>query len=230
MKNLITGKSAGDGIEALRKRRATQQGEPMGDIGPPFAPGEARAMIQLQPGSVNPVALVVRQPSLFPTALGPVAGTGRIEFTVYGEQRPQGSKIPQVIYRKDGTPVIGKNGRVLSVVRNDNPHLESWRNQVASAAHEAAAGVFFRGPVQMTVCFTLVRPKSHYGTGKNSGKLKASAPKFPIVKPDSTKLLRAIEDAMSNVVWGDDSQVVRHDVSKAYGTEFITKVVVEEIN
>jgi len=43
-------------------------GEPMGDVGQPFAPGEARAMAQRQPGSVGPVAKIVRtkQPLLFP--------------------------------------------------------------------------------------------------------------------------------------------------------------------
>ena len=38
--------------------------------------------------------------------------------------------------------------------------------------------------------FRFVRPKSHYGTGRNAKKLKPSAPPHHTQKPDATKLLR----------------------------------------
>lgn len=40
---------------------------------------------------------------------------------------------------------------------------------------------------------------------------------YPITKPDSTKLVRAVEDALTGVLWGDDAQVVDQHVFKRYG-------------
>jgi crossover junction endodeoxyribonuclease RusA len=60
------------------------------------------------------------------------------------------------------------------------------------------------------------RPKGHYGSGKNELTVKNSAPKYPDKKPDCTKLLRALEDALTGILWIDDSQVVRQVVGKSY--------------
>ena len=48
----------------------------------------------------------------------------------------------------------------------------------------------------------------------------ASVPKrrlYPTVKPDSSKLLRAVEDSLTGTVWHDDAQVVSTQVEKRYG-------------
>ena len=52
------------------------------------------------------------------------------------------------------------------------------------------------------------RPKSHYGTGKNSAKLKLSAPMYHIIKPDHDNLVKFYSDAMTGIVYHDDKQVV----------------------
>jgi Holliday junction resolvase RusA-like endonuclease len=73
------------------------------------------------------------------------------------------------------------------------------------------------GPVGLAVVFHLRRPKGHFGTGRNADRVKASSPAWPCVKPDCTKLLRGVEDAMTGIVWRDDAQVVEQMVSKVYG-------------
>jgi Holliday junction resolvase RusA-like endonuclease len=73
------------------------------------------------------------------------------------------------------------------------------------------------GPLGLAATFTLRRPKGHFGTGRNARKLKPSAACWPVVKPDATKLLRAIEDALTGVVWTDDAQVVEQLATKRYG-------------
>jgi crossover junction endodeoxyribonuclease RusA len=63
------------------------------------------------------------------------------------------------------------------------------------------------GPVQMDVVFVFGRPAAHFGTGRNAGVLKDSAPGWHSQVPDRDKLLRAIGDAMTKVVYRDDARI-----------------------
>lgn len=153
-----------------------------------------------------------------------------VEFTVLGEQRPQGSKITHVVFGRDGQLVRSKKtGRPIAVCRNDNPHLEAWRQEVGWAARRVYTGPLWEGPVFMFCLLIVPRPHGHYGTGKNAHVLKPSAPVYPGTKPDSFKLVRAIEDAMSGVVYADDSQIVHHLIGKVYGQRHETLVIVHPI-
>lgn len=70
-----------------------------------------------------------------------------------------------------------------------------------------------QGPLFVQLWYGLKRPKAHYGTGRNKGKLKASAPKYPGKKPDIDNYEKFIYDCLSGVVIRDDSQICscRHD-------------------
>ncbi len=155
-----------------------------------------------------------------------------IVFTIHGEPKPQGSKVAQVIYGRDGKPVF-KNGRVLAVVRDDSKQLRAWRQDVATTAAEAIvkAGIVepLLGPVSLSIVFTRARPAGHFGTGRNARALKASAPKHPTTRPDTVKLTRAVEDALTGIVWRDDSQVCHHVLVKAWGQDFRTVVTIERL-
>lgn len=72
------------------------------------------------------------------------------------------------------------------------------------------------GPVAVDVRFFLPRPKSHFGTGRNATKLKDCAPDFHVKKPDVDKLVRAVLDSLSGVVYSDDCQVVDLTTSKRF--------------
>ncbi len=120
--------------------------------------------------------------------------------------RPGGSKTP--FYNKK----TGKMG-----VRDACKYNKTWRDAVRGACLEAYQGPPLTGPIAMTVIFYMPRPKCHYGTGCNAGKLKPSAPQYPTTRPDRTKLLRSTEDALTDVgLWRDDAQVVHGLVSKRY--------------
>jgi len=124
-----------------------------------------------------------------------------IQFTVRGLPVPQGSKR-----------VFGK-----AVVESNESRLRPWRLDVASSAHEAMNGAGpHQGPVEVILRFSLPRPKSHFGTGRNKDVLKASAPAYPTGKPDIDKLARAVLDAISQICFRDDSQVARLDAIKQY--------------
>jgi Holliday junction resolvase RusA-like endonuclease len=72
------------------------------------------------------------------------------------------------------------------------------------------------GPLSLSVVFYMKRPKGHYRGGKPTKGLATSAPKHPAIRPDATKLLRSTEDALTSVLWLDDSQIVSQHVYKKF--------------
>lgn len=96
--------------------------------------------------------------------------------------------------------------------------FEAWRRDVTRLARAAMAGrPPISGPVGVLLTFTVPRPAGHYGTGRNAGAVKASAPDWPDVKPDGPKYQRAVEDSLTDAgVWGDDAQVVAWHGFKVY--------------
>jgi Holliday junction resolvase RusA-like endonuclease len=64
------------------------------------------------------------------------------------------------------------------------------------------------GPLHVGVTFSMPRPKGHYGSGRNADKVKASAPPYPVGRPDLDNLVKAVLDALRGIAWGDDTQVV----------------------
>ncbi|KKL64975.1 hypothetical protein LCGC14_2159590 [marine sediment metagenome] len=145
-----------------------------------------------------------------------------IRFVILGQPVTQGSKKSMPIYR-NGKPVM-KDGRVLTRVINALPGLAQWRQEVVQEARKHYDGDLFIGAIRLELVFSRPRPKGHFGTGRNAGKLKASAPRFPTSRPDTLKLGRAIEDALTGVIWRDDSQVVQHVIEKRYGTFYSVSV------
>lgn len=128
-----------------------------------------------------------------------------LKFSVIGKPEPAGSKRAYVI-----------KGR--AVVTDANAKSKPWKQQVAGCAIEAMDGQeLMTGPLGLTCVFYLARPKGHYGTGKNAEKVKPSAPRFPVTKPDATKLLRGVEDALTGIVYRDDAQIIAQSVLKRYG-------------
>lgn len=73
------------------------------------------------------------------------------------------------------------------------------------------------GPLHMACEFFLKRPSSHFGSGKNSGCLKPSAPQYPIGKPDCDNLVKFVMDVMNRCgAWNDDAQVVTVQARKRF--------------
>lgn len=118
-----------------------------------------------------------------------------------------------ITFDVDGLPVT--QGSMRAFVRNGRPILTSdsgqklkdWRTSIAYAAQVARDGAFADSgvPVSVALGFRLPRPKS--------------APKsvlYPTKKPDLDKLIRAALDALTMVVFKDDSQVVTLETTKRF--------------
>jgi Holliday junction resolvase RusA-like endonuclease len=73
------------------------------------------------------------------------------------------------------------------------------------------------GPVAVDIVARYPRPKSHFGTGRNAGKLKDSAPRWVITPVDADKVARLIGDAGTIAgIYSDDAQVAQLRVEKLY--------------
>ena len=147
----------------------------------------------------------------------------RLAFTVLGRPAPGGSKR--------AIPIRRKSGLVRATVIDANPRSRPWQALVKAAARDHMPPDFelLIGPLALTVDFYFQRPSGHYGSGKNAAKVLASAPRHPAVRPDLTKLVRSLEDAMNGLVWRDDSQVVWQLLSKRFGTPERAEVVIATV-
>lgn len=124
-----------------------------------------------------------------------------IELTVYGVAQPQGNKTGFV-----------RGGKVVMVEGKGRPAQErfkDWRGAVASAARDWQAAnptELIDGPVYLAVTFHLPKPKS-------TKKRKT----WQTSRPDLDKLIRAVMDGLTGVVWTNDSRVVHVCASKPFG-------------
>jgi crossover junction endodeoxyribonuclease RusA len=128
-----------------------------------------------------------------------------ISFFVSGVAKPAGSKrgffIPKI-------------NRVVIV--DANPNSKDWKTDVKHAASEHYKGPLIETPIILKLTFFIVRPKGHFRTGKNSNILRDSAPAFPTSKPDVLKLARGVEDALTGIIYKDDSLIVTEHLYKRY--------------
>lgn len=94
--------------------------------------------------------------------------------------------------------------------------LMKWRAKIKYYAKCAKGETYYSKPqnIKLTLRFFLARPKIHYNA---LGQIKAAYKNvFPSVRPDLLKMARAVEDAMSGIIYDDDSQITCEQMSKAY--------------
>lgn len=123
-----------------------------------------------------------------------------IKITVDGKPAPQGSKT--------------RNR--YGAIYEDNRAVAPWREAIRAETQRAATETM-TGPVRVIILFRLARPKGHYGSGRNAGTVRASAPRYPAGKPDVDKLARAVLDGLTaGGAFKDDALVVALTVTKNY--------------
>lgn len=130
----------------------------------------------------------------------------KFSFTVHGVPQPKGSTKSFAFKRKDGT--LGTK------TTSDNDNLRPWADTVGWVARETGIRPT-KEPVCVEINFWLPRPKGHFG---KKG-LRPSAPLEHTTKPDLDKLIRGALDALTHLVWKDDSQVVSIVAGKFYCSE-----------
>ena len=143
-----------------------------------------------------------------------------ITFTVYGNAQTAGSKRAFPFKRGDGS--LGVR------VSDDNPKGQSWKRDIAVSAREVHRGDLLSGPLSVTMRFYRPRPAGHFGKhGLNKTGQQMIA---PISRPDVLKLARCAEDALTGVLWRDDSQIVEEHLFKHWGEPARVEIEIEELD
>lgn len=155
-------------------------------------------------------ALQTPRPAAAPDA--PRTGES-IALTVLGTLASQGSKKPL------GTRTT-KTGKTVGAFTEDDANLRTWRTNVANTATAARDSLPWArrlrfpldGPLAAEMVFTLgARPASRPGWWQRDALWSKQAMWRPASKPDLSKLLRAVEDALTGILWRDDARVVEYD-------------------
>lgn len=137
-------------------------------------------------------------------------------FTVSGKQKPAGSK----------TAFRNRHSGKIVLVDSSGAEGKMWRTIVQDAAKQVIRHQMI-GALRLEVTFYMARPKNHY---RANGELKSAFLDVrPIGRPDTTKLLRALEDALTGIVWRDDAQVVEQYAQKIYADTYTTIVTITEL-
>ena len=119
-----------------------------------------------------------------------------IHLTIVGTPAPQGSKV--AFSRKGSSKV--------TMLEQTRKTLNPWRAAVTlQARRQYQRPAPLDVPLSVGMTFLMARPKS------------VRRP-YPCVTPDLSKLVRAVEDALTDAkVWRDDALVVRyHELAKLY--------------
>jgi Holliday junction resolvase RusA-like endonuclease len=129
-----------------------------------------------------------------------------VVIDVRGMPKPAGSK--RVF-------LVGKAGGPQRPVVTDDSGAKGrdWRVTIQHAIAGVHPGPPLEGPLELSCYFTVRRPLGH--VGKRG--LRPTAPAYPATRPDVTKLLRAVEDAATGLLWADDAQIVTQSAAKRYG-------------
>lgn len=165
-----------------------------------------------------------------------------ITFSIFGlKPEPAGSKkafIPKSnevrlrVYA-GGQDALDALNSLRAVVVDANSKAEPWKNYVAHQSLEAMnrRGLnVAEGPLRLEIRIGIPRPAGHW-TSKGALSAEGKRKPFPTSRPDLTKLVRGIEDAMTGIVYADDAQIIEQHVSKFYteNREYQTRVIVTPV-
>jgi crossover junction endodeoxyribonuclease RusA len=136
-----------------------------------------------------------------------MSAPGVVVVEVRGLPKPAGSK--RVF-------LVGKGAARRPVVTDASGRPgRDWRVTVQYAIERVHRGAPLEGPLEVCFYFIMPRPRGHLrADGKT---LRPSARAYPTTVPDVTKLVRAVEDAATGLLWRDDAQVVTQTATKRYG-------------
>lgn len=128
----------------------------------------------------------------------------------------RGLPIPQ-----GSTRAYVPKGWTHPVITSSAKGLKAWRQLIADQAQSHAPPELWSGPIGIVLEFRLPKPKSEPKRRRT----------WPDRRPDLDKLSRGAFDALTNVIFRDDSQIVQLHAEKDWGAPGvrITLKKIEEV-
>lgn len=135
-----------------------------------------------------------------------------IEFTIFGDPVAQ------------GRPKFSTAGGFVRAY--DPKKSKDYKDYVKLAAAEKAPDQLLEGALAIVIKVFRPMPKAF-------SQKKIAAAEYglirPITKPDADNYLKGIKDALKNIMWKDDSQIVDAHVTKWYSWKPRVEVQITEI-
>lgn len=124
-----------------------------------------------------------------------------VQFHVEGIPAPGGSKNAFPFRRADGR--IGVRMVDAGKGNAEWKRIVGWKAK-AYMVHNLYP--LLAGPLALSLEFVMPRPKS-------------AKRQHHIIRPDLTKIIRAVEDGLTGIVWIDDAQIVSQACIKRYAAD-----------
>ena len=135
-----------------------------------------------------------------------------------------------VTFKVEGNPVGKQRARYAkrgNFVQAYTPEkTRSYETLIKESAKQAmGSSEPLETPVTLYLYIRLPIPKS-YSKKRTEACLNGS--ENPIRKPDSSNILKSVEDGMNSVVYKDDCQIINHHISKVYSSQAGVDICVKE--
>ncbi|HDY88569.1 MAG TPA: RusA family crossover junction endodeoxyribonuclease [bacterium] len=125
--------------------------------------------------------------------------------------------IPVAQARMGAHYIPGKYGKKGFISFYDVPKCRKEKLHIGMILKKSVDGTLLDCPLQVDLIFHMKRPELHYGTGKNRLTIKDKYLFATHTKtPDIDNLRKLIMDALTKVVWRDDSLVVKGTTIKKF--------------
>lgn len=116
-----------------------------------------------------------------------------------------------IVPRGKGRPIFSSKNKTARTPES----TRAYENEIKILARRQFKGNPLTQPIQVYVIFEMPRPKTSKRT-------------YPTVKPDCDNLQKSLFDALNEILWVDDSQIVKVEAYKVYGTNGKIKMKVSE--
>lgn len=140
--------------------------------------------------------------------------TDIVEFFVRGQPKGQPRATPRIVDRTGGKPFVS-----MSDTR-EGKHAH-FKDALWLKAEPLAPARPWRVPVKYEALLIMQRPQAHWGTGRNQGVLKPSAPPwYACVKPDNDNNEKLVWDTLKTLgFYKDDCYIVDNRTVKIWQRE-----------
>lgn len=116
--------------------------------------------------------------------------------------------VPAVPIAQPRPRAMVLGGRAVMRGANGSHKVNTFKPMVAMAARQAYSGPPLEGPIEIFVEFVMPRP------GNMVWKSRPMPRVWHTKKPDGDNLVKGVKDALSKVLWRDDSQICSMRVMK----------------